>query len=390
MTDLVIQVHTFQATGQLRRLLCSIAKHQELRQHPVLIVDDSLAPRARAENLAVVGELGALQIAYVDQERWGSLRTSLFGSATDDGQELLTRLRLGMPGWNVANARNIGLLLLHALYPGAASLSLDSDMILPASLMVPKSSSCYSFTLEGGVDLSRLEWIGVYLRYLARLLGRRVNEAAWYGTSLLGALSLEELAAVIQSFSRFPVEANALDAPLTLALPCREENHGGCYVLPPELARVIPFPSWYDNDWFFFRTLRQGKRFVRFDEQVVCHASGPKDVLHLDCLCDEERGKILTKLWDFERGTCDYSDSNVESIRASRRGIIERELRLLDSLERDWGDRFPVPFREVRNALDSLSAWLTTLETPQLVSAVIEYQREVRLWPSLFSRSAPE
>ena len=78
-------------------------------------------------------------------------------------------------------------------------------------------------------------------------------------------------------------------------MPNRNELSGGAFIVSTSIFKSCSFPSWFDEDWFWFDKIRTIASTNQDNTNIkILHNSDKKVILDLDCLKFEEDGKILT------------------------------------------------------------------------------------------------
>ncbi len=255
----------------------------------LIVVDDSTDGQASRQLRAVCDSFEYLNFKVVGNPELEKLKMS-----KSVGLEGI--LVLGTPKWNLANARNIGMLYSYAL-SGARGFTvfLDDDMIAPRTfkldetLLKSRKQVLGQIGIRGSPDLSRLEWVEYYLKISAPHLPANSDYVNHLFSMLNGSSE-----AVLSSFTDLAQEKKA--APVQRSfVPSREELSGGAFVCSNALISVSLFPSWFDEDWFWFEMARYETGITQKDAgAVLYHNASKKKILMPAALEFEEDGKLLT------------------------------------------------------------------------------------------------
>ena len=106
-------------------------------------------------------------LIHLHKDNWEEIKENIGKHLTrKQDKKMLKELVLGLNCWNVHNARNIGQIITSILYDKErVILSLDGDMVIPKTFKI--NSKCFEqpkgILLKGSPDLSRLEWIRLYI-----------------------------------------------------------------------------------------------------------------------------------------------------------------------------------------------------------------------------------
>jgi len=201
---------------------------------------------------------------------------------------------LGKRGHNLGNARNLGLIYSFVLSGyNVINLLIDDDMELNESIKhildINPKNTLAKIELGGSPDLSRLEWIQFFLKSNKPSILIKNS----YINKLVKVLDKRSFL-LLNKYTdlKIPSIKKNLDI---IRIPQREELSGGCCVFSSNLILLDLFPNWFDEDWCLFDKLRRNHHVKIIKSKInVCHNSLKKNILNLDLMLFEERGKILT------------------------------------------------------------------------------------------------
>ena len=314
-----IIIHTKNRSWTFRKTIESISRfYSKDDSVTVIVVDDSSCKISQAENKKILLESNLLKVWYVDSDRWQEVKRLAAFYFFEDENALLDKISLGEPAWNTHNTRNIGKLLLVSTKIADISLFLDDDMVLLKKLKLPfdfdKSQvPVWGLKLSGCPDLTRLEWVQLYLAshqkhlYIPNKTDKTLD--AEYIDCLISELSMEKIYELVIQYTDFSINNKATTKKTLInsdKLPQRLRISGGAYICRVDDADVSSFPMWYNEDWNWFdMIIRKYNRDQQFNfklanpvflDDYIVHNADKKKVLDLDLMLFEEHGKICLKL----------------------------------------------------------------------------------------------
>lgn len=367
---LLINVHVHKSVTELTRLMDSIAANHCLRQCPVLVVNNA-HDQAAAESISQrVATWTFRPVQEINRSSWHRIREAARARlGTPAMRACLSAMELGRPGWNVHDARNVGMITAILLYPERTHvLNFDSDIVVPDDLDLNGSAlpefSCLQ--LDGCPDLSRLEWIEVYCRLAGMKSGVRMPPTAAYAFRLTQAVDAAALSTILGRYTDLLGPDVCADSG-SPSFPCREEYHGACYLVSVSRFAIGPVPWWYDNDWFFFWMIRRLEEEVNFLDGRVLHASTRKNILRQFMLESEEEGKLLNTA--YKNGGRDWVGRAI----AHRLETIDGVLGFLEVAAGKWP--FVAPAVSPERVREVLVALRSRVETFPPARAVAELER---------------
>lgn len=383
-------VCTKNAPEQLQRLLASARQTGRGPAPPVVVIDDSSSPEARALNRRAAESLPGGRALYVDAAAWEEMAAEsvLPRLRRPEHAALVGAMRLGVPEWNTENARNIGQLVSVVFLKGhAAALNLDGDMVLPRDffpLRVGRDRPLRGIRITGCPDYSRFEWLQHYARTVAmRYLPHAPSRHTLYVEAVMGGMSRAQAALMLSRYSDFEVTADADDSPNGLfRFPQRREFiSGGAYLSSIANASVSMFPGWYDEDWFWVDAVQRATGGAApFLDAEMSHEPGRKRVLLREFMEFEERGRILTAVVR-EAGGPSVTAARVGEALRRRAAFVADEL---DFVRRLAGVRLePAEREQVEAVLARLRQLIELLaaESPEAyVAQIAAFARQNRLW----------
>jgi len=337
----------------------------------IILVDDS-TQKNHSNNLDdVVESYSSSNTKIVDRETIVALRKV---------SELNDILKLGVPEWNLANGRNIGMLFSYAL-SGAQGYTtfLDDDMTFPFGLNVKQNPKylLQEIGLQGCPDLSRLEWIQFFVEDRG---GLSVSD---YVHRLYGHTNVSSELLLANYTDLVPIRNEEKQLPDLLQ---RQELSGGAFICSNKVMSISAFPSWFDEDWCWFHTIRvtfnTTSHYSGFDIQ---HNSDRKAVLNGEALWFEEQGKIMTEALK------EYVSSNItidEALRGQHKQAVNKVKAILKQSEkvRSKGNME----QEIYRHLSKLSEKLRNDSPERYLGKISDFQRINNLWRANFMKTTEQ
>ncbi len=295
---LSVTIHVHERPDELHRLLDSLGRNHSLKACRCLIVNNASLRRASEAVSRVVRSFAALELTELSQKKWENLQKTVPSKKCNERlRRWMSKMRLGRASWNVHSARNIGMIATALLYRDVSHvLNFDSDVVVPPGFelkaeRLPSFSCCQ---ISGCPDLSRLEWIELFCRTISKGPGLADKDADNYVGRLISQNDPSALKGLLKRFTDlFPDDRTPVAKRNFAKIPQREEYYGACYLLSVDRFWQSPVPSWFDNDWSFFSSIRTNEEIVEFLPVRVGHAASRKTILCPECLRHEEYGKLL-------------------------------------------------------------------------------------------------
>lgn len=293
---MVISIHTKDCKEKLGELFDSLKHNHELSCYPLIIVDTSSRADIVYFNARRYQNNNKLQnVLYVDQYKWTKIRSIIRREnlVDQDFKKLLLKINLGKHAWDISEAKNVSFIIsLLLARRNEFCIKLDHDIIIPASFSLPREhGTLLGINFSGCPDLSRLEWIQLYLKTLSNRDDDRIRTEC-YVDQCIHHLGRRRILAIINKYTEL------------LAVPVKQKRNQFCIFLHRSelswgafVSSIVNFtktmsPPWYEEDWFWFQSLRKGKPV--FTDRSVIHNANRKRVLAMADLQREEVGKILT------------------------------------------------------------------------------------------------
>ncbi len=268
--------------SNVKRLLKSFSDTRQYADN-IIIIDDSTKQEFSDELSNVANSYIDLNTVVVDKEAVEKLR---------EDSELEETLKLGVPEWNLANGRNIGMLFSYAFADGnGQTMFLDDDMTFPYELNndPPEGNiKLKQIGLQGCPDLSRLEWVQLYVK-----TRNPENASLSKYVEKLYQQTQDRSSLVISTYTDLILPQEG-QLPSLLA---RDELSGGAYICSTNVLKLSSFPSWFDEDWFWFDRIRRITETRHGNAGItIQHNSDRKKILDNKWFEFEEEGKILTEV----------------------------------------------------------------------------------------------
>lgn len=296
--DLLINAITRNAPNKLDGLLTSIWRNQTMKGVPILVVDDS-SPESR-ENHRVVSWHRNLDITHVGSQEWEKYKAMILLSVKSN---FIRWLKLWRERWNTPDVRNIcQVLAITVLKKAKRILYFDDDihvdnLHLSTNLL---SSGIQGIPIMGCPDLSRFEWIQLYLRFSAEKNNIQYVGESQYADELMleyGPSIVWELIRRYTDLDLGSVEVYS-ESDIPEFIPSREEISGGAYVNSRENLGVWTFPTFYNEDWCYAHMIKTHTSVGNiFYPHGVMHNSSIKSVLDSRRLLAEEEWEFFQQYY---------------------------------------------------------------------------------------------
>lgn len=352
------------------RLLSSFSETQQQAEN-IIIIDDSTTKENKDKVKDVCKTHENLPCKIVNSDVLSEINMN---------SPLNTIIKLGVPEWNLANGRNIGMLFSYALSEAESyTMFLDDDMTFPFGLDVKENPKnlLQKIGLQGCPDLSRLEWVQFFVKYRG---GKSVSDYVHrlYGhTNVSSELLLAKYTDLVSNQDRGKELPDLLQ---------RQELSGGAFICQNQVMPISAFPSWFDEDWYWFHTVREStyttSHYSGFDIQ---HNSDRKAILNGSALWFEEQGKIMTEALK------EYVSSDITIDEALRRQHKQAIDKVKAILEQSRHVRFKGNIeQETYKYLSELNEKLRDDSPARYVGKITDFQRINELWQSNFIRTAEQ
>ena len=352
------------------RLLSSFSDTQQPDEN-IIIIDDSTTKGYKDKVKGVCKTHENLSCKIVSSDILPEINRS---------SPLSTIIKLGVPEWNLANGRNIGMLFSYALSGAEGyTMFLDDDMTFPFGLDVKQNPKdlLQQIGLQGCPDLSRLEWAQFFVEDRG---GKSVSD---YVHRLYGHTNVSSELLLATYTDLVSNQDGRKELPDLLQ---RKELSGGAFICSNQVMPISAFPSWFDEDWYWFHTVREStnttSHYSGFDIQ---HNSDRKTVLNGSALWFEEQGKIMTEALK------EYVSSDITIDEALRRQHKQAVDKVKAILEQSRHIRFKGNIeQETYKHLFELSEKLRDDSPARYVSKITDFQRINDLWQSNFIKTVEQ
>ena len=275
-------------------------------------------------------------------------------------------LKLGTPKWNLGVARNVGILIsLSYSNLNTKTLFIDDDIFFKEisrkdfNKVLKENNLLGKIFIEGCPDLSRLEWIELYLKIKSPFKKVQNNyiEKIYQYLGRNSVYLIKKYTTLLSGTSDFISQ-----------IPQRNELSGGAFLCSKSVLETSFFSNWFDEDWLWFdkcRVLKKPKEV--YSGIKVLHNSKRKKILVLDNLVSEEYGKILTNSLKSKK-----QKNILEIVKESiiyRKNTIKVILFSFKSLKDK--DKFD---RKIIKNLEKLLSWLEKIKVSKLISDIRDHK----------------
>lgn len=356
-----------------KNLLFSIKENKELHNSDLIIIDDSDKNKSIFELEKYLIKNDFNHLIHLHKDNWEEIKENIGKHLTrKQDKKMLKELVLGLNCWNVHNARNIGQIITSILYDKErVILSLDGDMVIPKTFKI--NSKCFEqpkgILLKGSPDLSRLEWIRLYISLKLK------TEEKDYSYLLIKNCGRDHMSAALNKFTSLPQITNER-LNNAMIYPEREELNNGSYINLVKNFTHSMYPSWYDSDWFWFQRLRRKIEYTpEFIDSPTIHNSYKKSILISETLRFEEEGKIITTI---------LSKKKKGRIPNKKEIICESRIRIT-SLEKDIEKLRKIKdsskeHRKIIEELFYLINYLKNISTKKTIEKISSYEKKDKEW----------
>ncbi len=280
-------------------------------------------------------------------------------------------LKLGVSKWNLGNARSLGMLASLAYSEGSNATIFFDDDIYPIEetfkFMKNRLKENYlgKINIQGSPDLSRLEWIELYLKIKSpesEIRNDYIEE--------IYKLCKHKTENIIKNYTDLLPEFKDE----VVLFPQREELSGGAFFCCNSLLERGLFSNWFDEDWLWFENCRKtyNARVINSGFKIF-HKSKIKSILIRKQLIFEEKGKIMTALLK------DYSSIN---LRDKIEEIISKRVRLINKIYDDFdnlNNKNSLDRKIIKELID-LSLKVKNIDRKDLLKKIKEFKEKNELY----------
>jgi len=388
--NLIILIVTKNSPSKLKNLLDSINNNSFLLGSNICIIDDSDAQKNILKNQEFANQIKNDKMLLINKNNWSNIKKILLKKIkTKRYISILRGLILGTKYWNTHNTRNIGQIICSLFYKdNPIVLSLDGDMIIPKKFHFKKKQikAPIGIILSGCPDLSRLEWIKLYTRYIQKQQNNK-NPKGYeeYVSLLIKKFDKSDIKYILAKYSTLLNEEITINR--KMFIKTREELNNGAYLTNLENVTRIMYPTWFDSDWFCFQRLRKHIPYpVKFINSTIIHDSFKKDPLNKELLIFEEAGKIITTiLKDKNYGYRPNKNELSQEIKRREKLIIQ-EIRLLKSSElNSENHKEKRKISRIISLLQELIKSIKSLSFSDIIEQIKQYELKDKYWNNLLN-----
>ncbi len=378
---LAILIITKDDPKKLKRVLSSIEKNNFLSNSEILLIDNSSKKEYNVKNDNLLLSLKKNEVIYIDKFQWIKIRNILANKLKDKRlKDLLKDINLGTKKGDIHHARNAAAIICSLLYYDSdLIICFDDDMVIPKDFSFKDNLSYpMGIPLKGSPDLSRLEWMRLYnkLRYL--YFPKSNNKD--YISNLANRFSKNSIKRIIESYTNI-LESKKKSEEL-LNFPKREELNAGSFISPMKEIATQFYPSWFDNDWFWFAKHRKDNNYpLKFINSSIIHLSSKKNVFNKEFLGFEEIGKIITNLLKDKSLRYIPREKEIKKEIERRREIIKNEMDLIRDISSKTKNKKEEKARlRVLSHLKFLYKFLCSIKTSLIKGQIHSYEKENKHW----------
>lgn len=360
---------------RFENLLVSIKNNKSLANSKIIVIDDSNNQKSIQKNERII-DRNPEEILYINKEVWDQFKTDLIKRLSQENlKKLLEKIKLGVDSWNVHNVRNIGQIICNTVCDNNQTiLSLDGDMLIPTKLKVNKDrvSKPKSLLLMGSPDLSRLEWIRLFISLNSSFDKRD------YNSLLFRKMGPKHLKFVMKQYTDLP-NRDGSHYHINQIYPKREEMNNGANLNSLQNHSHSMYPPWFDSDWFWFQRLRKKiKKAPCFTKSSIIHNSYKKHILVSRMLEFEEEGKIITTILENKKIGVLLTREEINTEINRRIALLNEDLRKLKIIKLSKNLLHPIEI-----VLEDLINYLKNINIRKIIKQINSYEKNDSLWNKL-------
>ena len=379
----ILLIITKNSPDKLKNILTSIKNNKFLSKSEILLIDNSNRKDSEAKNRKLISNMNENKIIYVDKTCWRLIKKSLCRNIERANlRTILDEIELGKNSWDIHHARNAAAIICSALYKESdVIISLDDDMFLSKNFFIPSIKIDYprGLLLKGSPDLSRLEWMRLYAFLVGEKASNQKNKQDYVFllTRTFSKIFLKMLIGTYTDILKSEKLKNLL------VFPKREElNAGSFFSSVKYIAREL-YPSWFDNDWFWFERVRKkNKHPLVFENSHVTHLASKKNIFDKKSLRFEEIGKIITTTMKKQNGVLNNEEIRLKIF--ERKKIIESEIKLFDTLRlKTKNNNDEKIISKIILHLKFLALCVDSINPKSLINQITTYEKKSKNWKHL-------
>ncbi|OGC49704.1 hypothetical protein A2716_00015 [candidate division WWE3 bacterium RIFCSPHIGHO2_01_FULL_40_23] len=336
MAATLIIIITKNNKNELKSLLKSIKQNDTLKMYPIVIIDDSENKVNQLSVKKVVDAQNFLNITVINKENWNRIKKQLLKNLQNvDERVVINSLNLGRHLFNTFSTLNVGILIALTSYDKLQNvLILDSDIVIPKDFDISKlhPKYLYGFTIRGSPDLSRIQWISLYIKYLFKKYNLPIKLSTRTIVDLMARkLKVYEMEIIISRYTDFYVYKgpHILKKDLDIKFPTRGIDTN-VMLIPKKLLRRCLFPRWWGQQFAWFHKLRLELTDIRFSTKVLIHHARQKQILD-PILNYELQGSILTEM--YKKNVNFYNEDMVKKETQEQISVLNKLVKLITKIK---------------------------------------------------------
>jgi len=286
MQEKLIQVITKNDETKVSSILSSISANNKLSVCKIILIDDSYNPSVLTSNSSSVRK-SPLDIDHIKSDDWMEYKSVILWKLDSP---FVDKLDIWLAQWNTPNVRNVWHVIANLKYPNSSNIIHFDDDMEVSNLNIDTPGDFLGIPITWCPDLSRIEWIQLYIRHLSETYKVVSNEE--YYDKLLMLFNSDQIQNFISTYTDLLPSNSLKNHPLLL--PSRQEFSWWAYINSLYNTSISTFPYTYNEDWCYSGLLNQRlnteNRFIAHSS--VEHRSSVKQILDSQYLMNEELWEI--------------------------------------------------------------------------------------------------
>ncbi len=343
----------------------------------IIIIDDSTKGTHINEVFDYISKLDNI-IIHINKDNWAKFKNYIFNHSREYRKiQFLKQLDLGKKNWNTPIARNIAFIIatLFTKEKENKILFIDDDIRLTEKVNLNEiylKNKVGGFLLSSCPDLSRLEWINLFL--LTEQYSKK-NKQRSYVFKLFKKIGLKQSRFLLGKYMEI-IDKKIKDN-FYLDSNFRGELHGGAFLIEKRLIKECMFIPCFDEDWYWFQKITSRNFKNRILKAGFLHASRKKIVLDKKTLLNEEFGKIIVYL---QRGKKYYYIPSKKIIQEEIYRRIDIISKIVAGFKSIKNKKKKLKVKMIINYLEELIRFLNKINYKDIKKIIIQQNINNKRW----------